>query len=293
MADKSSECKARCRRMQKRIIGPIMDDLRKSDFYQYEFRPTLEQCSRLLNGREIEQIICYGLGEFTDGWGAQDSRYQLALLILMYEKLLELGHPIKSHIEIYDPGFKEDDKSVLVSIKCPKFKIIEENEHCARKIVTSSKNRCALLYMPHMDIHFYNNILGANWSKDGLSRLVILGNNFSNMADYIHPRLKLEIFYVNQLVENFTKATKTSSSRKKRKKQQAKPSKINSDDCQVGRALIELLIDDRDFERGTFSSTAFHLVDTSWLETNSRKIEESRIKDWRCKIMTKCREAWL
>lgn len=280
-----------CKRMKSRITGPLCDDLKASSFYDLEFKPALEKCIRLLGDREIEQIICYGLGEFVTGWLVEDSRYQLALLILMYQELKELGAPIKSYIEIYDPNFTEEDITVLSSFDCPRFKIIKENEQCARKIATSSQDRCALVYMPHMTRECYNNLLGANWSEEGLSKLVILGNHFSSMNDdMIDSSYRRNFHYLNQLVENFPKDEKLSKSRKRGKRLASRQTDKKQEDCQVGRALIELAVDnDKDYD-GIFFCLAFHLLDKSWLRNNASKIEESRIKDWCCEIVSTTKE---
>lgn len=263
----------------------MRQELCESEFYQLYFKPNLEKCLRLLEDRQIEQMICYGLGSFMTGFGIVASRYQLALILLIHEELLKNSCPLSTDIEIYDPLFEDEDVDVLTSFSCPKFKLIEQNEHCARKISTTDDNRCALVFMPHMDNGFYNNLLGANWDANSLSKLVILGNDFKLLCDdpLFAKQLKVRFQYVSRLVNNFSDYEK-----KKRKRQKKTGSNIETSEVHIKKALIRLLIVDDDdpyYFGGSFSSMAFHLVDNSWLKENARKIEQSRIKDWKCEII--------
>lgn len=262
----------------------MKDELRQSDFYKSQFKPNLLKCLKLLGDRQIEHIICYGLGSFTNGFGIIASRYQLVLILLIHEELIEHGCPLSDEIEIYDPLFKDEDVDILTSYTCPKFRMIEQNEHCARKISTSSDNGCVLVFMPHMDNEFYNNLLGANWHADSLRKLVILGNDFNSFCDdpLLAHQSQARFPYVSQLVNNL------SEFRKKKRKRLAKDSETN--EVPIKRALVQLLLTDEkdttdiDFD-GSFSDMAFHLLDSSWLKENGRRIEQSRIKDWKCEVI--------
>eukprot|EP00958_Prasinococcus_capsulatus_P004771 scaffold442_cov397-Prasinococcus_capsulatus_cf.AAC.20 len=40
-----------------------------------------------------------------------------------------------------------------------------------------------MLYMPHCEVLLYDNVLSANWSAEGLPRVVVLGNSFTRYLD--------------------------------------------------------------------------------------------------------------
>lgn len=278
-------------RVKRTITGPMKKELRESKFYKSYFKPNLEKCLELLDNRQIEQIICYGLGSFMDGVDMPTSRYQLALILLIHEELVEYGCPLSTHIEIYDPLFTDEDVGILTSLTCPKFKLIEKNEHCARKIITSGDNRCALVYMPHLDNEFYNNLIGANWDADSLSKLILLGNDFELVCDGLATYIERIVPYVYRLVGL------SDYEEEKQKKKRRKKAKLDTvpEVAHKKKALILLrVLDDDDDKvdvdsnfRAPFSSMAFHLVDNSWLKEHGRRIEQSRIKNWTCHKVTR------
>lgn len=210
------------------INGPLKAELANSDFYQLSFKPLVDECLRKLGERKIERIICYGLGSFHCAI-EKSSRTQLAVLILLYEYLIEQGSPIEPVIEIYDPNFEEKDRETLSRFIRPKFKLIPNNESCSRKIQSTNLNRCTLFYMIHLDKIFYNNLLGANWGANELKMLVVLGNSFNEMIENevaIKARRKLN--YLNLLVS--------------------------------GDTLVELILDSTYDKHHTFSGTSIHFI---------------------------------
>ena len=36
-----------------------------------------------------------------------------------------------------------------------------------------------IFYMPHCNYNLYNNVLGTNWELNKLSKLILIGNDFS------------------------------------------------------------------------------------------------------------------
>ena len=50
--------------------------------------------------------------------------------------------------------------------------------------------------MPHCNYNLYNNVLGTNWEFDKLSKLILIGNDFSMYDDmYVINNKVLIIFY--------------------------------------------------------------------------------------------------
>lgn len=112
------------------------------------------------NSDEID-IVCYGLGHFIT---CMIARYQLAFLMI----LNEVFQP--STVCLYDPVFLPEEKSFLKELG---LEVLEVNEEAKRTI-----NRKTIFFMPHCDLPLYNNLIGANWKEDSLSKLIIIGNSF-------------------------------------------------------------------------------------------------------------------
>ena len=129
----------------------------------------LQSCNKEM----LQEIICYGLGNFSD---SHIARYQLAFLLLLVE---DLNVSILK-CWIYDPKFTDEEKQILKTLG---FNIIQDNETAKRKFSCKT-----LFYMPHCGKALYNNLLWANWGT-ALNNAVILGNSFSRMVEYTPKRI--------------------------------------------------------------------------------------------------------
>ncbi|GFV19628.1 SRR1-like protein [Trichonephila clavipes] len=112
-------------------------------------------------------IVCYGLGHFTS---CLIARYQLALLMILRDILQP------SVFDIYDPIFSTEEKTVLRDLS---LNVLNINEGCKR---TASNQ--TIFFMPHCDLPLYNNLLWANWKKEKLSKLIIIGNSFQKYNSF-------------------------------------------------------------------------------------------------------------
>lgn len=260
----------RHKKLRDKIINEFVVKLEKTQFYKCDFLPSLEKClNKLSNRRSIGSIICYGLGSFCDGISV-DSRYQLALLILTHRYLKACPtSSVNDCIDIFDPAFKSLDVDTLLSFTEPRFRLIEENEYCARQIECINDKLVTLVYMPHLDKFFYNNLLGANWSPRGLRSLVVLGNCFSAMIDRETDlaKLKSELYYLSKLVQGFE------SNKKKKSNKPANEEELK----EKQDILIEIEFDDSEL---SFNNFAFHLINDIWIQNNANIIQQSRHKEW-------------
>lgn len=134
---------------------------------------TVEKNCNIKHYHTLQEIVCYGLGNFSVSYIA---KYQLAFLLLITE---ELDVPI-SDCHLFDPKFNKEEKLTLQTLG---LSIIQENEVGKRKC-----NRKTLFYMPHCGKALYNNLLWTNWGL-GLEELVIIGNSFSRMVDNTPKRI--------------------------------------------------------------------------------------------------------
>lgn len=116
--------------------------------------------------KSILEIICYGLGHFTE---CNISRYQLALLLFLKERF-------NATVYAHDPVFYHSEVNILRELD---VLIIDENEEGKRVICSSGTT---LLYMPHCPKQLVNNFLWKNWGP-GLKNCIIFGNSFSNITD--------------------------------------------------------------------------------------------------------------
>jgi len=129
----------------------------------------------------INSIICYGLGKFTE---SRSSFMQLVLLLCLQEEL-------KLNIFIFDPLFNPLECELLELLGCD---LLTANEEGKRRALTKT-----LFYMPHCGKGLYNNLLYSNWSPEDLQNVIVIGNSFSLMAESVCSNRKLKLIY-NYLV---------------------------------------------------------------------------------------------
>ncbi|KZT59758.1 SRR1-domain-containing protein [Calocera cornea HHB12733] len=113
-----------------------------------------------------KKIICLGLGSPSE-WAP--ARFQLALL-------LEVCHAFdlsSKEVEAYDPVFTEEDKEYLRGLGV----LVAEDQEARYEL-----HEPTLVYMPHCDLPFYNNLFEVNWNLKRLENMILLGND---LEDYV------------------------------------------------------------------------------------------------------------
>lgn len=167
--------------------------MRDTLFTKSVFRRLTESLT-ILDSKGISEIICYGLGRFSE---YRSPRYQLALLLCLKARY-------NARIYIYDPVFSHKEIKILHALE---LDIIQTNEEGKRVI----KDNTTLIYMPHCSKQLTNNFLYANWGN-GLSNCILFTNSFSgiidsclhrnilNSADYI---LRIQPYATEIQIENF------------------------------------------------------------------------------------------
>ncbi|XP_025158951.1 SRR1-like protein isoform X2 [Harpegnathos saltator] len=135
----------------------------------------LTESLTILNSNGISEIVCYGLGRFSQH---RSSRYQLALLLYLKERY-------DARVYIYDPIFNPQEVLVLRALG---LEIIETNEE-GKRIVRDETT--TLVYMPHCSRQLMNNFLYANWG-DGLSNCILFANSFSRIINSCSRRIILD-----------------------------------------------------------------------------------------------------
>ncbi|XP_066996635.2 SRR1-like protein [Anabrus simplex] len=148
-----------------RRINSAKEELASSSFY-FSVLGVLQQGFDLLGKSLVDEILCYGLGRFTE---CTSARYQLALLLLLKEHF-------KALVFTYDPLFSEVECVCLKALDC---NLIQVNEEGKRKISAKSTT---LVYLPHCPKQITNNFLWANWCE-GLRNCIVIGNSFSQLIE--------------------------------------------------------------------------------------------------------------
>ncbi|CAD1474411.1 unnamed protein product, partial [Heterotrigona itama] len=163
-------------------------EVRNSSFADNVFH-YLKDSLTSLNSSDISDILCFGLGHFSN---QRSSKYQLALL-------LSLKKHYNSQIYIYDPVFSSKEIRFLKRLDFNVITINEEGKHVIRNNIT-------LVYMPHCSVHLINNFLYANWSKN-LNKCILLTNSFSIIMDNLKKHRPSLIDYIIRIEPYVTEIT--------------------------------------------------------------------------------------
>lgn len=126
----------------------------------------LTESLTVLNSNGISEIVCYGLGRFSQ---YRSPRCQLALLLCLKQRF-------DARVYAYDPAFCSEEVRALRVLG---LEIIETNEEGKRVVRDETTT---LVYMPHCSRQLTNNFLYANWGR-GLSNCILLANSFSGIID--------------------------------------------------------------------------------------------------------------
>uniref|UniRef100_A0A8C4WDV4 SRR1 domain containing n=2 Tax=Gopherus evgoodei TaxID=1825980 RepID=A0A8C4WDV4_9SAUR len=138
------------------------------------------------------RCVCYGIGSFSS---CVISRYQLAFLLLLLEKL----QIPKSQCYIFDPLFSELEISVLNHLGVT---VVLENEEGKHHI-----HEFTIFYMIHCGKALYNNLLWSNWSVDALSKMIIIGNSFKGIEERLLARiLERDYLYIAKVLKGTEEA---------------------------------------------------------------------------------------
>ncbi|KAI9340744.1 SRR1-domain-containing protein [Pilaira anomala] len=142
----------------KKTLKERKEALLDSRFYK-ELTEVFEE--HLLKSKPFD-IICYGIGSVQKSKNAQ---YQFVLALILRELL-----KIPGKMYIFDPVMTDLDKELC---QFHDIEIIKENENGKRSVKKET-----LFYMPHCGRGLYSNTLSANWNKEQLPLITIIGNRF-------------------------------------------------------------------------------------------------------------------
>ncbi|XP_072766925.1 SRR1-like protein isoform X1 [Anoplolepis gracilipes] len=149
-----------------RTLGNTLIEVRDTSFTKFVLSQLTESLI-VLESNDISEIVCYGLGRFSQH---RSPKCQLALLLCLKARYAN------ACVHVYDPAFCPEEVQVLRALG---LEIIETNEEGKRIVY---RNKTTLVYMPHCSRQLTNNFLYANWG-DGLSNCILLANSFSGIVD--------------------------------------------------------------------------------------------------------------
>ncbi|XP_030073378.1 SRR1-like protein isoform X2 [Microcaecilia unicolor] len=173
-----------CQRLIEECLGKFIEQIKEKQSFSAEgIHPgedpapkcvhqqdtqTSEPKEETVESRHGFNCVCYGVGRFSS---CVISRYQLALLLLLLEKLQVPKH----RCHVFDPLFSRWEIAVLQALG---LTVIFENEEGKHRIFTPT-----IFYMIHCGKALYNNLLWRNWSVDALSKAIIIGNSFKRIEE--------------------------------------------------------------------------------------------------------------
>ncbi|XP_034940535.1 SRR1-like protein [Chelonus insularis] len=152
-----------------RLLRTVLDaviSLRNSPYRQIIYNGLAESLN-ILNKEVIPEIVCYGLGNFSE---CRAAKYQLAALLTIKSRY-------QSRVHLYDPVFFSKEIEVLKTLG---LFMIETNERALRK----ADDNLTLFYMPHLCQGLIANCVYANRGID-LNNCIFMTNSFTEIAQTI------------------------------------------------------------------------------------------------------------
>eukprot|EP01080_Neovahlkampfia_damariscottae_P011796 gene11796-5130_t len=137
-----------------------LKELFKNKSQELKHSTIFQQITTSLNDENLNEIVCYGIGDFTNELPPQE---QFSFLILLQQ------HFKISKVSIFDPVLIPNLQEIQEVLDFYKINFINENEECKRKA-----NGKTLFYMPHCTLTMYNNVITTNF--DQFENIIIIGN---------------------------------------------------------------------------------------------------------------------
>ncbi|KAI1787924.1 SRR1-domain-containing protein [Ganoderma leucocontextum] len=131
------------------------------------------------NSGVAPDVLCLGLGSPSS---SRDARAQLAFLLAVCDDL----RIAPTNVSVFDPVFTDQDHQLLTQLGLTE---LPENRMAHHRLESPT-----IAFMPHCDLHLYDNLFRENWSKEHLPRVLLIANRLSEYAENI-PSRKLAVEY--------------------------------------------------------------------------------------------------
>ncbi|KAI0670584.1 SRR1-domain-containing protein [Trametes maxima] len=156
------------------LLDRVSGELAHSDWLRdslQSLRESLEEAFASSDG--APGVLCLGLGSPA---ASRDARAQLALLLAVCDDL----SIDRTRVSVYDPVFAAEDVQLLAHLR---LTALPENRHANYELRSPT-----IVFMPHCDLHLYENILRANWTIARLPNVLLIANRLSEYAESIPSR---------------------------------------------------------------------------------------------------------
>ena len=153
-----------------RKLKIAQDDFEAGEFFR-DFLKSWIAFSK--QGKQVERIICLGLGNFAQNPNCTSqvsSKFQLLLLLGLAKNVKEAE--ITPEILVYDPILTPSESDILLKLN---LKTLETNEEGFYLY----ENSLTVYFLPHCPKQLLNNLLWKNW--DNPDFVYIIGNSFKNI----------------------------------------------------------------------------------------------------------------
>eukprot|EP00939_MAST-03C_sp_MAST-3C-sp1_P003399 g3399.t1 len=135
--------------------------IRRSSFY----KRTESGIKDILEGRSLQEIVCYGVG---DVGRSRNAQMQLSCALL-----LRKAFSPTLNTKFFDPALTHSGRRLLEHFDVENIRKNEEGKRVAAK-----GDGVTLFYMPHCDLWMYSNVIWSNWDANNLEKICIVGNSF-------------------------------------------------------------------------------------------------------------------
>ncbi|KAK4702426.1 hypothetical protein P7C70_g3800, partial [Phenoliferia sp. Uapishka_3] len=131
-------------------------------------------------------VVCLGLGSVAESSKSQDQ------LVLFQELVKELEGNSKCPTEIYDPVTTTEDTGYLTETG---YEVLNSELTFPPFLYQHSLQleNTTFMFMPHCPRTLFDDLLRKNWTREGLSRLIIFGNRLDMYNDPTHSSASTSI----------------------------------------------------------------------------------------------------
>ncbi|KAI0374679.1 SRR1-domain-containing protein, partial [Pilatotrama ljubarskyi] len=156
------------------LLDRASQELTESDWLREAQRPLRESLEEAFVASDAApDVLCLGLGSPAS---SRDARAQLAFLLAACDDL----SIDRTKVSVYDPVFAKEDLELLARLKLTP---LPENRHASYGLRSPT-----IVFMPHCDLHLYENLLRENWSRAHLANVLLIANRLSEYAESIPSR---------------------------------------------------------------------------------------------------------
>ncbi|KAI8998825.1 hypothetical protein BD414DRAFT_476187 [Trametes punicea] len=156
------------------LLNRASEELANSDWLddaQQTLRESLEEAFTALDAAQA--VLCLGLGSPAS---SRDARAQLAFLLAACDDL----SIDRTRVSVFDPVFVDQDLELLAQLRLTH---LSENQQASYGMRSPT-----IVFMPHCDLHLYENLLRENWSQERLPNVFLIANRLSDYAESIPSR---------------------------------------------------------------------------------------------------------